>query len=267
MNAPSWFGPAREVRVDVRAASARPAGARARTSSRGTCPRAGSPACGAGSRCAPPRSRRGSSPTGVQGAITGSGDSPWRPYSAASRSAASVFVGIPVDGPARCTSITTSGSSIATASPIVSAFRSMPGPARGGHAELAREGGAERHVDRRDLVLGLDRAHAEAAVARERVQQLGGGRDRVAGVEEPEARLHAGGDQAVRERLGAVDVAVDAGRRRRGRHLVGDRDQLRGLAEVVARPERGQVGVAHRRRRPRTSSRSSRRSARSGART
>ena len=65
---------------------------------------------------------------GVQGATTGSGDSPWRPYSAAIRSAASVLVGMPVEGPARCTSITTSGSSIATASPIVSAFRSMPGP-------------------------------------------------------------------------------------------------------------------------------------------
>ena len=62
------------------------------------------------------------------GAITGSGDSPWRPYSAISRSDCSVFVGIPVDGPARWTSITIIGSSSATASPIVSAFRSMPGP-------------------------------------------------------------------------------------------------------------------------------------------
>ena len=65
---------------------------------------------------------------GVDGATTGSGDSPWRPYSAISRSAASVLVGMPVEGPARWTSTTTIGSSIATASPIVSAFRSMPGP-------------------------------------------------------------------------------------------------------------------------------------------
>ena len=35
---------------------------------------------------------------------------------------------MPVDGPARWTSITTSGSSSATARPIVSAFRSIPGP-------------------------------------------------------------------------------------------------------------------------------------------
>jgi hypothetical protein len=65
---------------------------------------------------------------GVDAAITGSGDSPWRPYRAIIRSAASVLVGIPVEGPARCTSTTTSGSSYATARPTVSAFRSMPGP-------------------------------------------------------------------------------------------------------------------------------------------
>jgi hypothetical protein len=64
----------------------------------------------------------------VEAAITGSGDSPWRPYRAISRSAASVLVGMPVEGPARWTSTTTSGSSYATASPTVSAFRSIPGP-------------------------------------------------------------------------------------------------------------------------------------------
>ena len=47
---------------------------------------------------------------------------------AISRSDCSVFVGMPVEGPARWTSITISGSSSATASPIVSALRSMPGP-------------------------------------------------------------------------------------------------------------------------------------------
>ncbi len=62
------------------------------------------------------------------GAITGSGDSPWRPYTAISRSDCSVLVGIPVEGPARCTSTTIIGSSSAAASPIVSAFRSIPGP-------------------------------------------------------------------------------------------------------------------------------------------
>ncbi len=38
---------------------------------------------------------------GVDGAITTTGDSPLRPYSAISRSACSVLVGMPVDGPAR----------------------------------------------------------------------------------------------------------------------------------------------------------------------
>ena len=38
------------------------------------------------------------------------------------------MVGIPVDGPARWTSITTIGSSSIIARPIVSALRSMPGP-------------------------------------------------------------------------------------------------------------------------------------------
>src|SRR5436853_488102 len=77
-----------------------------------------------------------------------------------------------------------------------------------------------------DLVLRLDRPHAELLVSRERVQQLRGRRDRVARVEELEARLHARRDQAERERLGAVDVAVGAGRGRSGLDLVARREQL-----------------------------------------
>ena len=65
---------------------------------------------------------------GVAGATIGSGDSPWRPCRAISRSDCSVFVGIPVLGPARWTSITIIGSSSAAARPIVSALRSIPGP-------------------------------------------------------------------------------------------------------------------------------------------
>ena len=52
--------------------------------------------------------------------------------------------------------------------------------ARRGDAEPAAERGAQRHPGGGDLVLGLDRAHAELVVARELVQQLGGGRDRIA---------------------------------------------------------------------------------------
>ena len=66
---------------------------------------------------------------GVDAAITGTGRSEFRPYSTIMRSACSGFVGIPVDGPARWMSMIRSGSSSITASPIVSAFRTTPGPA------------------------------------------------------------------------------------------------------------------------------------------
>ncbi len=65
---------------------------------------------------------------GVWGATMGSGASPCRPYMAWSRSACSVFVGSPVDGPPRWTSTMTSGSSRLMARPIVSDLRSRPGP-------------------------------------------------------------------------------------------------------------------------------------------
>ena len=62
------------------------------------------------------------------GATIGSGDSPLRPNIACSRSACSVLVGSPVEGPPRWTSTTTSGSSVITASPMVSDFSATPGP-------------------------------------------------------------------------------------------------------------------------------------------
>ena len=62
------------------------------------------------------------------GATIGTGDSPLRPNIACSRSACSVLVGSPVEGPPRCTSMTTSGSSVITARPMVSDFSAMPGP-------------------------------------------------------------------------------------------------------------------------------------------
>ncbi len=65
---------------------------------------------------------------GEDAATIGIGLSPWRPNIASSRSPCSVFVGSPVEGPPRCTSTITIGSSMITASPSVSAFRSMPGP-------------------------------------------------------------------------------------------------------------------------------------------
>ena len=65
---------------------------------------------------------------GVAGATMATGASPLRPNIACSRSACSVLVGIPVEGPARCTSITTRGSSTTTASPSASLFSASPGP-------------------------------------------------------------------------------------------------------------------------------------------
>src|SRR4051812_49825015 len=61
-------------------------------------------------------------------ATTGNGASPLRPNIACSRSDCSVFVGRPVEGPPRWMSQINSGSSSATASPIVSDFSETPGP-------------------------------------------------------------------------------------------------------------------------------------------
>ncbi len=66
--------------------------------------------------------------TGLIAATTGSGASPCRPNRAMFRSAASVLVGRPVDGPPRWMSTISSGSSTETASEIVSLFRARPGP-------------------------------------------------------------------------------------------------------------------------------------------
>jgi hypothetical protein len=65
---------------------------------------------------------------GVAGATIGSGESELRPNITWRRSACSFLVGIPVEGPARWTSMTTSGSSTMTARPIASVFNAMPGP-------------------------------------------------------------------------------------------------------------------------------------------
>ena len=65
---------------------------------------------------------------GVDAAKTTAGHSPLRPYNACIKSVCSDFVGIPVDGPPRCTSTTTSGNSAITARPIASLFNARPGP-------------------------------------------------------------------------------------------------------------------------------------------
>ena len=83
-----------------------------------------------------------------------------------------------------------------------------------------------------------------ALCLRELVEDVGGRGDRVGAEHDVEPGLHAAGDQPVGQRQVAGDVAVDA-RRHRGRlHFVLDDEGLGGLAEVPARLERRDVGVA-----------------------
>ena len=98
------------------------------------------------------------------GATIGTGASPLRPNIACSRSACSVLVGSPVEGPPRCTSTTTSGSSVITARPIVSDFSAMPGPEVVVTPSVPANDGADRGADAGDLVLGLERRDAERLV-------------------------------------------------------------------------------------------------------
>ena len=149
---------------------------------------------------------------GVAAAITGTGDSEFRPNITPSRSACSGFVGMPVDGPARCTSTITSGSSSVIPSPIVSCFSTMPGPldvetpsdppnAAPSAAPTAAISSSAWNV--RD---------AEVLVARELLEHRRGRRDRIGAEEERQPGLHRRGDQPVGERLVAGDVAVEPGR-------------------------------------------------------
>ena len=120
----------------------------------------------------------------------------------------------------------------------------MPGPGGRGDAERAGERRADGGTDAGDLVLGLQRGDAERLVLAELVEDVGGRGDRVGAQEDRQPGLHARGDQAVRQRQVAGDVAVGA-RRHRGRlDLVLDHERLGGLAEVPAGLERRDVGVA-----------------------
>src|SRR5438445_13729978 len=65
---------------------------------------------------------------GVDAASTGIGASELRPKSACSRSACSVLVGRPVDGPPRWMSHITSGISTATAKPSAAVYKAIAGP-------------------------------------------------------------------------------------------------------------------------------------------
>ena len=62
------------------------------------------------------------------GASTGRTASPCAEKTAWKRSDCSLLVGMPVDGPPRCTLTTTSGNSAIVARPSISVFSDMPGP-------------------------------------------------------------------------------------------------------------------------------------------
>ena len=187
---------------------------------------------------------------GVLAAITGTGASELRPKSAWKRSACSVLVGRPVDGPPRWMSTITSGSSTIVARPIASPLSAMPGPEVVVIASEPAYDGADRRGDRGDLVLGLERDHAELLVHRELVQDVRRRRDRVAALEETQPRLLRRHHEAHRERGVAREVAVDAGRELRGRDLVGDLERLGRVAVRVAGLHRELVGLGQHRLRP-----------------
>ena len=180
---------------------------------------------------------------GERGATIGTGASPFRPNIACSRSACSVLVGMPVEGPPRCTSMMISGSSRDTPRPIVSAFSASPGPDVEVTASAPPYEAPSAAPTARDLVFCLEGPHAEALVLGQLVQDVRGRRDRVGPQEQRQPAALRRRHQAVGQCEVAGDVAV-APRGQAGRlHLVGHREVLGGLAERPARLERREVGL------------------------
>src|SRR5215831_1776339 len=163
---------------------------------------------------------------GVEGASTGTGDSPFLPYRTISRSACSVLVGMPVDGPARWMSQMISGSSTETARPIVSILSVMPGPEvvltprppRRGHqavgeGEVAGDVAVRARLEAGRLDLVLDR------------ERLGGLAVVPAGLERRDVRLH---DLGLAGELGLQELdgpfhrpVVEPGEQAEGEHVLG----------------------------------------------
>ena len=171
-------------------------------------------------------------------ASTGTGDSELRPYRTMSRSACSGFVGIPVDGPARWTSMISERQLERDGEPDRLRLQHDPGP--GGRRQIPSAPPNEApsaDADGRDLVLGLERAHAEVLVARELLEDPGGGRDRVRAEEERQPALDARPRRA-RSASASLPVMlryVPGGELRR-LDLVRDEEVLARLAVVARRP-------------------------------
>ena len=179
-------------------------------------------------------------------AITGSGASPWRPKTACSRSR---LLGLGragrSTGPPRWMSMTSSGSSRETARPMVSVFRSSPGPlvVVTPSEPAVRRSQCRAHAC--DLVFGLEGPHTEVLVLGELVQHVRGRGDRVAAEEHGQLGEVARGHYAPGQGGVARDVGVGARRQMSGLDLVGRLEHLGRLAEVPPGLERQGVGLPH----------------------
>ena len=101
-----------------------------------------------------------------------------------------------------------------------------PRPRGGGHAERAAEGSAESCPRRGDLVLGLERAHAEVLQLGELLEDVRRRRDGIGAEEEREPRELAGSDKAVRQRRVSRNLAIGSWLEGCRRDLVRDREIL-----------------------------------------
>src|SRR6267143_2133085 len=143
---------------------------------------------------------------GVDAASTGIGASELRPKSACNRSACSVLVGKPVDGPPRWMSQMTSGISTATASPIASVLSAMPGP--------------------------------EVVVCGDFVQNVGCRSDRVTTLKKCQPSFLRCGNKPQSERLIPAHASIESWGELRRRNLVADRKSFRRFAVRIAALQR-----------------------------
>ena len=182
---------------------------------------------------------------GVCGATMGSGASPCRPYMACSRSACSVLVGRPVEGPPRWTSTMTSGSSRLMARPMVSDLRSRPGP-----LVVVTPSAPPKAAPRAAPMPAISSSAWKVRTPnslrlRELVQDVGGRRDRVAAQEQRQPGQARRRDEAPGQRLVAGDLDVLALLEGGRLDLVVGLEQLGRLAEVEPGPEGPDVGLDH----------------------
>ena len=173
--------------------------------------RAGSPGCGTSPRSGPPRWPRGSSRPGWPRRRSGTGDSPFRPNIACSRSACSVLVGIPVDGPGPLDVADDQRQLDRHGQADGLGLQQHAGPGGGRSRPASRRRTAPRAAPTAaDLVLGLERADPEALVLGQLVQDVRGRRDRVGAEEQRQPGQLRRGDEPVGQRGVAADVPVGA---------------------------------------------------------